>query len=207
MKRTFVLFAAVLALSLALIIAVPVAASPGTTYYVSTTGSDETGTGTWWNPWRTIQHAVNQVSSDDTIMVAPGDYAGAVVNKQVVITGDPGETPVITSGVPYKVGGAYTTAFRLDAGADGAEITNFTVNNDEGAGFFFAVFARGVNGVTIDDLEVNDTVQGITNWGGSGWAINKQKIADTVAAGGGGRGIFLGAPPPRYPQCSAKLVQ
>ncbi|OGN97127.1 MAG: hypothetical protein A2Z77_06130 [Chloroflexi bacterium RBG_13_51_36] len=207
MKRTFVLFAAVLALSLALIIAVPVAASPGTTYYVSTTGSDETGTGTWWNPWRTIQHAVNQVSSDDTIMVAPGDYAGAVVNKQVVITGDPGETPVITSGVPYKVGGAYTTAFRLDAGADGAEITNFTVNNDEGAGFFFAVFARGVNGVTIDDLEVNDTVQGITNWGGSGWTITNNIIADTVAAGGGGIGIFLGALPPSYRTCSDNLVQ
>jgi parallel beta-helix repeat protein len=208
MKKAFILLlAAVLALTLGLIMAAPVAASPGTTYYVSTTGSDGTGTGTWWNPWRTIQHAVDQVSSGDTVIVAPGEYAGAVVNKQVVIEGNEGEAPVITSGVPYKVGGAYTTAFRLDAGADGAEIRNFTVNNNQGGGFFFAVFARDVDDVTIDDIEVNDTVQGITNWGGSGWTITNNTITDTVAAGGGGIGIFLGAMPPSWRICSDNLVQ
>jgi len=146
--------------------------------------------------------------SGDTINVAAGTYAGAIVDKGVTISGAPGGASVITSGVPYKVGGPpYTTAFRLDGGADGAEISNFTINNNQGANFYFAVFARGADNVTIDSLAVNDTVQGITNWGGSGWTITNNTVTDTVAAGGGGIGIFLGATPTDYRTCSNNIVQ
>ena len=153
-----------------------------------------------------IQEGVNLVSSS-TVNVAAGTYAGAIVNKEVTISGAPGGTSVINTGVPYKDGSSLTTAFRLDSGADGTEINNFTINNNQGASFYFAVFARGVNDVTIDNLEINDTVQGITNWGGSGWTITNNTVIDTVAAGGGGIAIFLGATPPSYRTCSDNLVQ
>jgi hypothetical protein len=74
-KKLFsILFALVLVVSLGLTIGTSVAADPGTTYYVSTTGSDDTGDGSYSNPWKTIQHAVGQVASGDTIMVATGAY-------------------------------------------------------------------------------------------------------------------------------------
>ena len=76
MKKIFsILFALVLIVSLGLAIGTSVAADPGTTYYVSTnTGSDDTGDGSYSNPWKTIQHAVGQVASGDTIMAAAGAY-------------------------------------------------------------------------------------------------------------------------------------
>jgi len=212
MKKTFIFFLAlVIALGISLIAAMPVAADPGTTYYVSTTGSDVTGDGSYSKPWATIQHAVDNVSSDDTIMVAPGTYTGAIVDKGVTISGlGPGDS-VIDTGVCYNSGcsPAYKTAFRLDAGADGAEIGDFTVNCDVNTSFFFAIFARAVDDVTIDNLEINDTVQGISNWGGSGWEITNNTITDTVASGGGGIGILLGARAAisGYGTCSDNLVR
>jgi hypothetical protein len=91
MKRTFIfLFALALALGLCLAMLTPVAANPGTTYYVSTTGSDETGAGSWYYPWKTIQHAIGQVASGDTIEVAPGTYVEVgqvVISKNLTIVG------------------------------------------------------------------------------------------------------------------------
>ena len=53
-----------------------------TTYYVSTTGSDN-GTGTQSSPWQTINHALEaSLKPGDTIMVAPGTYNEAIdINK------------------------------------------------------------------------------------------------------------------------------
>jgi parallel beta-helix repeat protein len=196
----------VAALGVALVPASPVQAQ--TTWYVDDDNCPGPGTGTQADPFCKIQDAVDAASAGDTINVAVGNYDGAVVDKGVTISGAPGGASVITSGVQYKVGGPpYTTAFRLDGGADGTEISNFTVNNNQGANFYFAVFARGADDVAVDSLIVNDTVQGITNWGGSGWAITNNTVTDTVAAGGGGIGIFLGAVPPDYRTCSNNLVQ
>jgi len=212
MKKTFIfLFALVIVLGVSLVATMPVAADPGATYYVSTTGSDVTGDGSYSDPWGTIQHAVDQVSSGDTIMVAPGTYTGAIVGKDVTISGlGPGDS-VIDTGVCYNSGcsPAYKTGFRLDAGADGAEISDFTINCDVNTSFYFAIFARAVDDVTIDNLEINDTVQGISNWGGSGWEITNNTITDTVASGGGGIGIFLGARAATsgYGTCCDNLVQ
>jgi len=145
-----------------------------------------------YDAFATIQEGVDAVSGS-TVHVAPGTYSGAVVDKQVNIIGASGGSSIITSGVPYKAPThALTTAFRLDSGADGTEITDFTINC--GASFYFAVFSRGVD-------------EGITNWGGNNWEITNNVLTDTVAAGGGGIGIFLGATPPTYRECSENLVQ
>ena len=98
MKKTFIfLLALALALSLGLMMATPVAADPGTTYYVSTIGSDE-GDGSWHDPWKTIQHAIGQVVSGDTIEVAPGTYVEVgqiVISKDLTIIGGDKETTII----------------------------------------------------------------------------------------------------------------
>jgi nitrous oxidase accessory protein NosD len=155
----------------------------------------------------TIQDAISAASSGDTIIVAVGTYAGAVVDKNVTIIGGSGGVSIITSGVLYKVGGTLYTAFRLDATADGAKIKDFTIDCNSSEGFYFAVFSRNADNVIVDSLVVNDAVQGITNWGGSNWEITNNVLNNTEAAGGGGIAIWLGATPPSYPVCSGNLIQ
>ena len=89
MKRIFsILFALALVLSFSMVGTTPVAAA--TTYYVDDSGSDSNGGTSWGDAWLTIQHAVDNVISGDTIMVGAGTYAGAIVDKQVAIVGDAG---------------------------------------------------------------------------------------------------------------------
>jgi hypothetical protein len=170
----------------------------------------------WYNGttnFATIQEGVTAVAPGGTIYVAEGTYSGAIIDKHVKVYGQGGGISVITSGVPYNVGASLTTAFRLDSNADGTEISGFTINNNQPSSFYFAVFARGADNVIINSLEVNDTVQGISNWGGSNWHIANNVITDTVAAGGGGIGIYLGARPQNnnytssLPVCSNNLVE
>ncbi|UCC45310.1 MAG: right-handed parallel beta-helix repeat-containing protein [Candidatus Zixiibacteriota bacterium] len=47
---------------------------PGRSWYVSVSGSDTLGSGSTDNPFRSIQHAVDQSHSHDTIIVASGTY-------------------------------------------------------------------------------------------------------------------------------------
>jgi len=159
------------------------------------------------NPTGTIQEAIDAAGPGDSIIVAAGTYAGAIVDKDVTISGAPGGASVITSGVPYKTGSSLYTAFRLDDTADEAEIRGFTINCNSSEGFYFAVFSRNADNVIIDSLTGNDAVQGISNWGGSNWEITNNVLNDTEAAGGGGIAIFLGAYPPSYTTCSGNLIQ
>lgn len=157
-------------------------------------------------PYSTIQDAVDAANPGDTILVYDGTYAGAVVDKNVTISGVSG-FPIITDGVPYKLGSTLTTGFRLDDTADGTKIGNFVIKCNSTKGFYFAIFSRNADSITIDSLTVNDAVQGITNWGGSNWKITNNVLNDTVAAGGGGIAIWLGALPPGYPTCSGNIIQ
>ena len=71
-----VLMLLVLALPLASLAPRNVAAAG--TYYVSTTGSDATGSGSLAQPWRTIQKAADSVGPGATVLIQPGSYTGAV---------------------------------------------------------------------------------------------------------------------------------
>ena len=52
----------------------------GATFYVSTSGSDG-GSGSSDLPWLTIQHAVDNISPGDVIVVRAGTYAGARIEN------------------------------------------------------------------------------------------------------------------------------
>ncbi|MEM6793562.1 MAG: hypothetical protein AAF725_06240 [Acidobacteriota bacterium] len=56
------------------------AASPaaGSTFFVTTTGSDATGDGSQGAPWATIENAVNSVPDESLILVGPGLYSGPI---------------------------------------------------------------------------------------------------------------------------------
>ena len=156
--------------------------------------------------YTTLQDAVDNADPGDTIFVISGSHTGAIVDKNVTIIGS-SNPAVITSGVPYKDGSGLTTAFRLEDTADGAEIKNFIIECDEPAGFYFAVFSRAADDVTIDSLTISGSVQGITNYGGSNWQITNNTLNSTLSAGGGGIGIMLGTYPPTYTTCSGNLIE
>ena len=69
----------------------------GAVYYVATTGSDTTGTGTEANPWATITAALGAVPDGSTILVAPGTYVGRVRLDASFAQG-----VTVRSAVPYQ---------------------------------------------------------------------------------------------------------
>ncbi len=87
-----VLMLLVLALPLASLAPRNVAAAG--TYYVSTTGSDATGSGSLAQPWRTIQKAADSVGPGATVLIQPGSYTGAVE----IAIGATAASPVIFRG-------------------------------------------------------------------------------------------------------------
>ena len=77
----------------------------GHTYYVSTTGSDNS-IGTELQPWRSIQHAAHVVAPGDTVLVRGGTYSeGATMfiaksgapNNYITFRNYPGEAPIIVT--------------------------------------------------------------------------------------------------------------
>jgi hypothetical protein len=157
-----------------------------------------------------IQSAIDDSDTINghTILVSEGSFLGARVYKDIIIQGSTSGSSIIYDGVHYGGGHpSLTTAFHLDVGSDGVEIRNFTINCNMSNNFYFGVFSRGIDNVVVDSLIINDAVQGITNWGGSNWVITNNNLTDTVAAGGGGIGIFLGATPPSYRSLNNNLVQ
>ena len=155
-----------------------------------------------------IQAAADGACADDTIHVEAGSFAGAVIGKPIHIDGADAGGTIISSGVAYSPTAAwYTTAFRLDAGADGAVIDDVTVVCAPGSSYYFAVFSRNVDDVVLENVVVYDTVQGISNWGGDNWEILNNQIIGTVAAGGGGIGFYIGVRPGTNLTSSSNLVQ
>ena len=178
----------ILILTLALVLLLTLAVTP----VMAAKGPKTT---VWHVPedFTTIQAAVDSVDNGDTIIVGSGSYAGAVVTKTVTIKGTDGA--MITSGVPYNEEGtsALTTAFLLKEGADGAEISHLIIPNDVNNGYFFAVFSRGVDDVSIYHLTITNSVQAISNYNGSEWDISHNKITGINPVNGGGIGIMINA--------------
>ena len=121
------------------IIAVPnVNASPGT-YYVSTAGSDANSGGAG-DPWLTIQHAINNVASGETIVVAAGTYtvgATILVSKTVTLLGpqadvDPRPSTGGRSGSEAIVQGDGVLGTVIRIQADNVVLNGFTVKTGKG---------------------------------------------------------------------------
>ena len=72
----------------------------GTEIYVSTSGSNTTGNGTFANPYQTIQHAISNAVNGQIVTILPGTYTGAgnvnisTQGKQITLQSDQG--PITT---------------------------------------------------------------------------------------------------------------
>jgi len=132
----------------------------------------------------TIQAALESpvVLAGHTIMVEPGDYAGALVTKAVEIRGE--DNAVINSGPLHPAG--LTQGFRLLAGSAGASINHLVFEVD-----LAIMNGANVNDVTVDHCTFKNPLQAVSNWGGSGWVISHNDIIDLRCRNGGGIGILV----------------
>jgi parallel beta-helix repeat protein len=106
----------------------------GATYYVATTGSDATGTGTQANPFATIQKGVDTAATGDVVEVEPGTYVEniGIENKRITLmSSEPYDAAVVAATViDANRNGLPAIAF-LGAGCNGAVLTGFTITNAE----------------------------------------------------------------------------
>jgi hypothetical protein len=105
--------------------------SVGSTYYVSTTGSDS-NPGTLAQPWRTIQKAFNTLRAGETALVRGGIYTQSVVMTRsgsavapITVKNYPGEQPVIHPGGS----GSMDYPVRITAGAAYFRLQGFLIEN------------------------------------------------------------------------------
>lgn len=157
--------------------------------------------------YATIQEAINAAQDGDLILVGPGEYAGAVVNKTVEIRGEEGET-VINDG-PYvfpphtggpKGGFLFITWVDSEPGVgtgNGSSISGFTFECDifTGSleGMFFPIMAVKTDNVVVKNNVIRNALFGIINWDGSNWAIKDNDILESQLFPFGAVGIIIGS--------------
>ncbi len=134
----------------------------------------------------TIQDALDDpgVVDGDRILVGPGAFDGAIVNKGVEIRGIGGSTIV---GGPVH-GSGLIQGFRLVSGADGATISHLRFTEDVD---LTIMNGAAVNDVTVEHCRFENSIQAISNWIGSGWIISHNRIVDLRTRCGGGIGILV----------------
>ncbi len=154
------------------------------------------------NKWRvpgdfaTIQEANDSplVADGDKIEVGKGDFSGALITKGIEIKGKKGkkgkkgeENKTFIIDGPWHGGAGTFQGFRFLAGSDGATLKDLT---------FLTAGLDIMNGAAVNDVHIhgctfNNSLQAISNWRGSGWKIDKNKIVDLRAKNGGGIGILV----------------
>jgi endo-alpha-1,4-polygalactosaminidase (GH114 family) len=128
------------ALSIGLVVvlaSISVVAQSGATFYVSTTGNDS-NSGSFTAPWRTVQHAANSVTAGATVYVEGGVYnesvrfpASGTSANPITFTNYPGQNAVI-DGTGLAVSGTQgliNIANQSYVTVNGFEIRNYTTGN------------------------------------------------------------------------------
>ena len=189
--------------------------SPGTTYYVATTGN-ENNPGTITQPWKTISKAAATLTSGQSVLVRGGTYNEVVNitisgadNNWITYSSYPGETVVI-SGIGKNVQKEHGL---VDVRANYIRITGFQVKNSKCFGISgysvtqimidsnytyetvsSGIFCRFSNGVLIDNNEVERACNGgweecITVGRTENFEIKNNRVHHNVGGLKGGEGI------------------
>ena len=107
----------------------------GPVWYVATAGSDQSGDGSEFNPFMTIEKGINYCNTNDTVLVGPGTYNENIIwpaTKGIRLVGS-GETDCIIDG------GGNERVLYLDGVDSTTSISNFKIQNGsstEGGGIF-----------------------------------------------------------------------
>jgi parallel beta-helix repeat protein len=134
----------------ALVSASPVQANEGP-YYVSATGNDANDGSASDNAhaWLTIQHAVDNVTAGDTIMVAAGTYTENVnVNKSLTLTGASSATVIVNAS-------AHTNWPVFSVNASSVNISGFRLTGAIDVSTTEAPFFETTAGITLGDNVAN----------------------------------------------------
>ena len=188
----------------------------GPTFWVATTGSNSTGDGSSDNPFATIQHAIDEAVSGDTVRIKPGTYSGwgnydiDFMQKNLVVMGHGG-----ADSVALDVNGLQNDrrrGFKITNHpySSSAKIVGLTIINGF-APYTNDTFNEGGGGILLQDagsLQVENCVIGPGNRAGQGAGIavsgTNATISGTVVKGnnvtigtdffdeGLGVGIFAG---------------
>ncbi len=144
--------------------------SAQTEYYVSTSGSDVSGTGSSSSPWATLQHAIDNVSDPSTaniIHVATGTYTETVsINrsfKNLTISG----------------AGAETTTIQAASTSSTASNRVFTITNGQ------TILLSGMT-IRYGKTPANENGGGVYNGTGALTVTNCSFIDNEAASFGGG---------------------
>ncbi len=157
----------------------------------------------------TVQAAVDAAVPGDQIRVGPGDWCGATITKRLDLVGEGGAT-IVGCPAPHHDGvAALRIGFFLPglAGspASGTTIRHFVfdgqgVSNSNLTPLAFAIFARDVDGVLVQQNAILGTIQAITNTRGSGWDVSHNDILELSVltcdgfCGGGDAIVFQARP-------------
>jgi len=149
----------VLGLVIALLIIFQNPASGASTYYVSTSGSNPLGDGSFTYPWRTIDYAATKVQAGDTVYIRGGTYNEKVTidnlqgasnawitfkaynNEKVIISG---------AGIP----GSYDGVFQLNDGCKFIRITGLEIANGSYAGIF--LYGGEITDIQVDNCTIHN---------------------------------------------------
>lgn len=135
------------------------AAMSGKIYYVSNTGSDWTGSGTYSSPFKTIKKGLSKLVAGDTLCIRGGTYKEKLIINKLVglqtawITIRPYETEKViidASGLP----GTYDGIFYLKEDCKFVRITCLELKNTKGHGIFLN--GVGVSNIRIDHCIIHD---------------------------------------------------
>lgn len=189
-----------------------------TSWYVSITGSDSTGSGSQANPFRTIPKAQNAAVAYDTIVVMPGTYNNQQVyidyTKPVHLTGSGGASatvldggkggtvvsflgtspysqPLLIKGLTLRQGsphGIRVNSWNVDIVECIVEGCETIVSDSNGAGISFFSSRGSVKNCDIRNNIANGRGGGIYGYN-SGPSIVDCRITDNISTRGYGGGI------------------
>jgi len=164
--------------------------SPLPGVYVSATGSDTEGTGTFSDPFYTITKALDSVSAGGTIYMRGGTYnytSEQAISKSgtagfpITISAFPNEAPVISafttvSGWTNEGGGIYSKAVTAQSTPNIVTVNGINTpkgrypNSDAAWGGYLNIDSHtSTTAITVSEL--NSTV---TNWGGAEVVLKRQ---------------------------------
>jgi len=120
----------------------------GPIWYVSTTGSDSTGTGSFENPFASIQHGINIAVDADIVLVQPGTYVENInYNGKNITVSSLFLTTQDTTYISQTIidGNQNGSVVTFNTGEDStAALSGFTITNGLGEGLFSDPNAGGI---------------------------------------------------------------
>lgn len=130
-------------------------AATGATYYVSTSGND-TNSGSFTAPWRTLQHAANTVRAGDTVYARAGVYnevvtipaSGSSSAGYITFSSNPGELATVDgTGLPIPNGewGLFTLQNQSYVVIAGFEVRNYSTSSTAKVPIGIYIFGAGSN--------------------------------------------------------------